>query len=250
MSYHTSALQFAEALASLRRVRALLVTLIALCLLAQIGAFCFLQFASEGDSTPTNVDEMIVDSAEAPDVALAAPPVKPVYRSAHELAVSEDVYEIMFWILSASKFIAILLAGLLMLTLMFSIKLGLLGQLGAPAGFMAGFYWSLLLVGMLVPWQQITRSEMACGATFNLAQFLDIARDGQTKWGAAQTGRLGYQVFFYARFIAYPAMALLVTLLASMGFARGYRPIRESRRMAAAMGTRPATDVESPTIQL
>ncbi len=250
MSYHTSALQFAEALASLRRVRALLVTLISLCLLAQIGAFCYLQFVSEGDTTPVNAGEMMVSDPMDTAALEAAAAVEPVYRTAHELTEGEDSYEVMFWTLSASKFFAVLLAGLLMLTLMFSIKLGLLGQLGAPAGFMAGFYWSLLLVGILVPWQQITQSDLACGATFNLAQFLDAARDSQPRWGASQAGSLVKQVFYYARFIAYPAAALLVTLLASMGFARGYRPIRESHRMAASMGTRPATDVDSPTIQL
>ncbi len=250
MSYHTSALQFAEALASLRRARALLVTLVSLCLLAQIGAFCFLQFVSEGDTTPLNVDKMTV--ADPGDVAAAASAtaVEPVYRNGQELAASDDGYQVMFWTLSVSKFLAILLAGLLMLTLMFSVKLGLLGQLGAPAGFMAAFYWSLVLVAMLVPWQQLTRADLACGATFNLAQFLRIARQGQTNWGAPEAGPLLQQVFFYARFIVYPALALVVTLLASMGFARGYRPIRESQRMAASMGTRPRTDVDSPTIQL
>ncbi len=273
MSHNTSALQFAEALASLRRVRAVLVLLLSLCLLAQIAAACFLHFVSEGDSVatklviePAPVEAELpapetsaepTDGAPAGSVTVEATPLEPavtktVFRTAQELAKSDDGYAVLFWVLSATKFGALFIATILMLTLMFSVKLGLLGQLGAPGGFMGGFYWSMLLVAILIPWQQVMQSDIACGATFNFTQFLDLARASQPKWGASEAAGLPEQILFYSRIIAYPAVALIVTLLASLGFGRGYRPIRLSQQMAASMGTRPAisTESDSSTIQL
>jgi hypothetical protein len=118
-----------------------------------------------------------------------------------------------FWLLPAVKFTALAASLLLMLILIFLVQLSLVGRLGGAAGFMRAFFLSLILLAMLVPWQQIMNSAFACGALFNLGQLEEARRQLQDDKFS--------QILHYARFIAYPSLALLVLIAVQIAFGKG-----------------------------
>jgi hypothetical protein len=251
---HTTPMQFADALGCLKRVRTLLVILISLCLLGQLGGFVYLNFLSPGDTVVSEEPAeplMMGDlSDEAMDVADDAPVVAetPVEGetvadaaeavatvvSAREVSDRDAMHQTVFWGLALTKLAALILSVLLMLTFMFASQVSLVGQLGATAGFLSAFCWSMFVVVLLVPWQQIG-SALACGATFNFGQWLEHARLVRPNWGASQAD-VGMTVIYYMRFLMYPAITLVIVLIAGGRFGAGYRPIRLNQKMAASMG--------------
>jgi hypothetical protein len=98
-----------------------------------------------------------------------------------------------------------------------AVMLSLIGRLGGMAGLIGAFFWSTILLAMVVPWQQVLPgSSMACGALFNFAEL--TAR--RAAWSGADA-TLQQSVFYHGRFLAYPLAAALVWLIVQVKFARG-----------------------------
>ena len=141
-------------------------------------------------------------------------------RSVAEISHRGKVwYELLCWVLPATKFIALAAGMLLILTLMFAVKLSLLGHIGGVAGFMSGFFWSILLWVFLIPWQQVLQSSFASGALYNLHFLVKHTQDAV--WSGSAS--LITQILYYARFVAYPIFVILLALVVQAKFARGYR---------------------------
>ena len=126
------------------------------------------------------------------------------------------------WVLRGTKFLGLVASMLLVLTLMFAVMLSLLGRLGGTAGLMGAFFWSLILLAIVTPWQQVIRGTFACGALYNLDELVRAAGKVKCSWGVKEAGALDWTLF-YARFIAYPLVTVLVWLRVQAKFARGYR---------------------------
>jgi hypothetical protein len=127
---------------------------------------------------------------------------------------------ILCWGMSASKFVAMVFGLMLVFTLMLTMDLSLLGRLGGVAGFVGAFFWSLLLLAMLIPWHEAIRMGLACGATHSLAELQADIQNLQSVGAKTFSWALAG---FYARFLAYPAIALAILLIVQAKFAKGYR---------------------------
>ena len=195
-----------DALKTVRTAKCWLVGLVILALLVQVAAFVLVDFNLLNVS-----DSSRLAGFQGGDVA----------------ANDRDgvIAEIISWALAASKFGALVAGTLLCLTVLFSVKLSLVGRIGGPAGFLGAFYWSLLLLMVLIPWQGLLQSSFACGATFNLGQLTHMAGRARSNWGASDPSVVK-QAFYYARFLGYPVLAMLMTLVVVVRFARGYRPLK------------------------
>jgi len=203
---------FPAALRSVRAAKNWLLLAIIVCLLVQLAGFVMVHFMG------------FVDEA-GPVVALknaAATTTQPV--SADE--DSTLVFETLKWVLALTKFGALVAAGLLSLTLLLTVNLSLLGRLGGPAGFLGAFFWSLVLLAVLIPWRSAVKADLMCSATFNLGHLMSMAKDVKTSWGAA-TPDWATVAFYYARFLVYPALAVLIALVVAARFSGGYRPIKQ-----------------------
>ncbi len=110
--------------------------------------------------------------------------------------------QVLHWALPATKFIALVCSALLAMTMLFGVQMFILGRRPGLAAMLGAFYWSLALLTALAPWQQL--GSFATGATFNVAQ-LD-------QWLKEEDSTLLDKVLLYARFIAYPALAMVVTV--------------------------------------
>jgi len=101
---------------------------------------------------------------------------------------------------------------------MFAVKLSVLGRLGGIAGFMSAFLWSLILLGMLTPWQHILKDLQIFGSLYDggLADIKSVKN-------LIVSGDLADKIMYYARFVAYPLITLLVWTMVQWKFARGLR---------------------------
>ena len=132
---------------------------------------------------------------------------------AAEAPSAEQWKAVLSWLLPACKFGGLVLAFLLTATLWLAVLLSLVGRLGGIGGLVGALFWSLLLLAMLVPWQNVLPgSSLACGALFNLGDLLS-ARAAAEGW----TSRLVY----FGRFLAYPLAAAAVWLIVHLRFGAG-----------------------------
>ncbi len=130
--------------------------------------------------------------------------------------------DVFYWVLPGSKFMALASAMLLSLTLLLAVKLSLVGRLGGIAGLISAFFWSLILLAIVTPWQQVIHGSFASGALYNLDELLLSTAKVRSAWGAKDVSALTW-IVFYARFLAFPVVAVLVWLDVASKFSRGYR---------------------------
>jgi len=207
--------EYAIAFRSIRAAKNLAATLIILFILMQIGATIAVHFARVFDTLPAAAapSPRTLPAAEAG----AEPADEPTTQAADSELDFEHIFSIALrYSLPGMRFAALVLGLLLVLMVMFAVKLSLVERIGGVAGFMSAFNWSLILLMMLVPWRQILSSSISCGALFNLSELT------RADSALGDTPELLDQAFFYARFIAYPCVALLTCLLVQAKFARGY----------------------------
>jgi hypothetical protein len=194
--YRTSISEYAEAFDSVRLAKNIFWLLIAAAIVVQLASFVLVQFAGvldEANQLPTTTQPQ---------------------------ATATGWYAVLHWILPAVKFIALASGLLLMLTLMFAVKLSLLERMGGVAGLMSAFFWSLVLFVLVVPWQDVLVDSFASGALYSLGDLVAGREQMDGEWGAS--------ILYYARFVAYPVVTVLVWLVVQLKFARGYRQIVSS----------------------
>ena len=202
--------EYAIAFRSIRAAKNLAATFIILCILLQIGAAIAVHFAKVLDEPAVAAVPATQPGAEPVVESASTQPADPEFDVA---AISRIAME---FGLPASRFAALPLCLLLVLMVMFAVKLSLVERIGGVGGFMGAFNWSLILLMMLIPWRPILDSSLSCGALFNFTEL--IRADSALGDTPSQTD----QVFFYARFIAYPCVALFTCLVVQAKFARGY----------------------------
>ena len=122
------------------------------------------------------------------------------------------------WLLPATKFLGAVGAMLLTLSVLFAVMIALLGRRPGLATMISCFFWSLILLAVLVPWQQVLHTAFASGALFNFTE-LKTASD------AALRAKGSAEIFFLIRFLAYPALAVLLAVVVQAKFAIASRAI-------------------------
>ena len=194
--------EYAIAFRSIRAAKNLAATLIILCILGQIGATVAVHFVKVLD-----------------EPAAAAVPADKADDSDSSIDLEAIKLGLLEFGLPGMRFAALVLCLLLVLMIMFAVKLSLVERVGGVAGFISSFNWSLILLLMLVPWKPILDSSLSCGALFNFGE-LKAANSA-----LGQSSDQIDQVLFYARFIAYPCLALLTCVIVQVKFARGYSAV-------------------------
>jgi len=193
-------MEYCDAFRSVRAAKNLFWWLIAAAIVAQLAAFVLVNFVGV-------IDPLHQGGASQPATAPLS---------------AERWQEALTWVLPATKFLALVCGMLLSLTLLVAVNLSLLGRLGGVAGLVSAFFWSLILLALVTPWQQVMNAAVACGALYNLDELVRAAGKVKCSWGVKEAGALDWTLF-YARFIAYPLVTVLVWLRVQAKFARGYR---------------------------
>ena len=260
-------MDFRDALRTVRNAKCWLLVFLSLALAVQITAFVLVDMgglldAEAAEAEPEAAVEAAADlEAAAPadeagvvetvddDDVVADEAVAEVVadeESGDEEAVDSDhTRDVLMWTLGGTKFLCVVFGLLLVLTVLFSVKLSLVGRVGAPSGFLSAFYWSLILLVVLIPWQTVLAPTAACGATFSLGDLLAQHADVKGDDIDLKSDFLALS-FYYARFMAYPALALLMVVLVGLQFANGYRPLKRGSAGVAAAPPAPAPPAPAP----
>ena len=163
--------------------------------------------------------EQIVDTAKAKedikkeDIKKAAEQVAAIDKPAEESPQPPQPkpakfhFEIkighLVWLIHFVNFVLILLAILYCLTMLFSLKVSLLGRLGGINHISRAFFLSLLFVVLLLPWQKFFGGIVA-GVIYTPEELLSSCH--------AKTTDLLDAVLYYSRFTGYWLIVLLLLI--------------------------------------
>jgi hypothetical protein len=227
--YQAASSEYADAFRTTATAKNVFLILLVLSLLAQIGAFVAVEFVgvvdpihaqADRDASPVDANAPADANSVEKETDGAAAKVDTT-RDETELSRATIWSETLNWVLPATRFFSFVLAVLLVATLAMSVNLSLLDRLGGVAGFLAAFYWAIVLGVMVFPWQKALSGSLLCGATFSYVQLIEWAQRIRPSW-SGQDPTLPDRILYFGRFIAYPALALMVALVLQLRFARGY----------------------------
>ena len=126
-------------------------------------------------------------------------------------------FEHLTWLIRFLDFVLILTAMLYCLTMLFSLKVSLMGRLGGINHICRAFFLSLVFVILLLPWQRFFAGVVA-GAMYTPAELLSscAAADESKIFGAA---------LHYLRFTGYWVVVMLLLIFSQLRSARWAKAI-------------------------
>jgi hypothetical protein len=112
------------------------------------------------------------------------------------------------WLIRVADWLLILTSALYCLTMLFALKISLLGRLGGINHISRAFFLALVFATLLLPWQKFF-GGIIVGAMFTPAELLDAS-------AAAKTQGIIALVFYYLRFTGYWLITFLVLWAAQL----------------------------------
>jgi len=112
--------------------------------------------------------------------------------------------------------VLILAATLYCLTILFSLKLSLIGRLGGINHICRAFFLSLVMLVLLLPWQMLF-ADIVVGAIYT--------PDELAKWCTAETTGIFCTIIHYLRFTGYWAVVLLLLVFSQVRTSRWTKAI-------------------------
>lgn len=238
VEYQAELAEYADAFRTTRLAKNVFAWIVFAAILVQIAGFVLVHFVGVLDAS-AGEDPGRVALATRPtdaDEADATPPEAPA-DTAEGVALW---YNVLLWALPATKFFGLVAVILLALALMFAVKIALQGGFAGVAALVSAFFWSLILLAMLTPWQQVFNTTVVTGALYNYGELKLHASALRESWGGGASANTMDWIVYYARFLAYPVVALLVWLVIMVRFGGGCRRALQSTETAQAGGERPA----------
>jgi hypothetical protein len=142
-------------------------------------------------------------------------------QAAEEPKKGIAVFDIKFghlaWLIRFLNFALVLAAILYCLTMLFSLKVSLLGRLGGINHISRAFFLSLVFVVLLLPWQRFFGGVVS-GAMYSPGELLKSCE-------AAQSRGIFCTIFYYLRFTGYWVLVMLFLIFAHMRSTRWARAI-------------------------
>jgi len=213
---------------STRAAKNCFMLLIALAIIAQLAAFAGVYWGNVIDELYRPA-KMTTQPAGAPNLTASQPDrdssrAKLLTQPATAKMVESATLwkELLHWGLPTAKFIAFVACLLAVMTLMLAVKVAIIGRFGGVGDFTSAFFWSIVLLAIVTPWQQVLGGGFAAGAMYNLRELTDMTAQVKPSWGAANVGLLD-QMLYFLRFAGFAGFALLVWLVVMVKFASGYK---------------------------
>jgi hypothetical protein len=212
IQYNTSSSEYAQAMRSIRAAKNIFWLIVVLAILIQASVFILVHVWP-------NIHCHVLQTTAQAALASApesepATPAKPVVNWANWASWSQ----LLHWLLPVTMFVGAVSSMLLSLSILFGVLIALLGRRPGLATMISAFFWSLILLAAMIPWQQVMPGNFVTGATFNLADL---------KWWESWCPKasLWEHLWLYGRFLGFLAAALLVTVVVQAKFAIASRAI-------------------------
>jgi len=199
--------EYLQAFRTTRLAKNLLLLILLLAVAVHVAAYVVAEFTS------------LLDPLHAPPAKGEAEPAEP--DTSPEAVRARTIENALQWALPLGRFVAMGSAGLLTLTLVFAVGMSLVDRLGGVAGFVGAFYWSLLLLALLVPWGLVLPEGVVADALAGFDELISGVRNVKPAWGGSRPA-WGGLLLHYGRFLGGAIVAILIALLVQWRFARGY----------------------------
>ena len=226
--------EYSRAMQTLRAGKSVFWWLILVSVLAQVAAFCAVVFFGTLDPMHRPVvvalpaegpaESAMDKAAEAIDaVAQIVQPDAPsgLPTTQEELPQATTYHFALRWALAATKFLAFASGLILVVVVLYHLQVSLIGRLGGAAGFARAMMWSLVLLALLTPWQQVFDRSLVVGALYNLADLETGTKTVRAEWGAPQPS-MWLQIVYFTRFLAYPIVTILVGIMVHSRLRQAY----------------------------
>ena len=209
---------FLAGLSSLRRAKNIFCLLIVLAVLTQIAAFAMVNWVN------------IIDTAS--QVSLATPTQEQQVTS--DFGNADVWYKVLEWVLPFTRIVAVVCGVLTVITMMFASLLSMISGQGGIKCFFGAFFWSLLLLAVVLPWQMIMKGSLVAGAMYNMGELIRWLKISIEPWARSEVSTL-QQISYYARFMAYPILVLIIWIVVQVKFGRGFRIVASNVSKSGAI---------------
>ena len=205
----TALREFEGALHTLRSARCVFLLFLILSLLIHAAAFSAVKWGNILPAASTGVQE--------PPVA-SQPASAPAAASTADAAVREAVVRsLLRTVLPLTEFVGQVSCALLAICYLTSSLVCMAGGLGGIRGSLSAFFWILVLLALLFPWARWLGGVQVPGIYITEAELTGLP--------TGPMARLP-EVLLYARFLGYPALALVIALLGNARYGRAIRLVR------------------------
>lgn len=153
-----------------------------------------------------------IEEAAKQVVGLPSQPAEAVTQQEKSKFHFKPTIKQLSWMIRFFNFVLIPAVVLYCLTILFGLKVSLLGRLGGINHISRAFFLSLLTLVLILPWQRFFGGVIA-GAIYTPAELL-------SRCGAVETSGLFGTIFYYLRFTGY---GLVVFLLLIFSYIRSIR---------------------------
>ncbi|MBN2455374.1 MAG: hypothetical protein JXB29_02365 [Sedimentisphaerales bacterium] len=150
---------------------------------------------------PNTIQRAAEKVAAEPNVIVLKAP-----QAASRSTIFEVTYKRLSHIIRFFNFVLILAAVLYCLTMLFSLKISLLGRLGGINHISRAFFTSLLMALILLPWQKFFGPVVA-GVIYSPAELSDFC-------AGVEANGIFSAILFYLRFTVYWVVAVLLLIFA------------------------------------
>ncbi len=208
-----------EAVGVFRGWKNLLFVIAVLCLLLLQVSFWLVNtgYVKAGDDTKSDTPAVVAEDTEQINESakqVTAEPNQPT-EAAPQQPQTSPLFDITFkhlsWLIRFVNFVLIPTAILYCLTILFSLKVSLLGRLGGINHISRAFFLSLLMLVLLLPWQRFF-SDVVFGAIYTPGELLTSC--------TAETRSIFGTAFHYYRFTGHWLLVLLLLIFAQLRSSR------------------------------
>ena len=152
--------------------------------------------------------------------AEANQPAEAISKEQQESAPANSLFGITFerlaWLVRFLNAVLILTATLYWLTMLFSLKISLIGRLGGIDHICRAFFLSLVMLVLLLPWQVVFGCVVK-GAMYTPYELKE--------WCSAETSGIFGNILFYLRFTVYWVLVVLLLILSQLRSCRWTKAI-------------------------
>lgn len=214
VQYNTSSSEYAQAMRSIRRAKNIFLTVLLVCLLVQIVVFLLVHVIGIRCHVLAEPESVIGSLMATQPASAPAAQTVPVVNWKNWNSWSLWLH----YALPGTMALGMLSALLVSLSILFGVKIAILGRRPGLATMISSFFWSLIVLVLMVPWHLAMPGGLATGATFSLGDLLWW----QSRLDHAQWPLI---VIFYARFAGLLGVALLATIVMQTKFILASRAI-------------------------
>jgi hypothetical protein len=207
------AADYSDALITARRAKNVLVLLIFLMLLGQLALFF----------TAKYTNYIPVENPPAPMGGVTTMPMDPeVFTSSPLPSKATDLLQ---YLVALTGFLGITLSIVLALVVLLLTIIMLVGRLVGVSRVTSAFIWSIVLIVLLFPWQafladaHFSSDFKIPGVLYTWAELVKFAKVGV---GGNQPTLEG-QILHWGRFVAFPLLTIIITLMIQVKSNRGLR---------------------------